>query len=128
MFIDNGKNKPKRWYASDGQQRAAGRFLCLFSDDNHNLWGVVRRCSMQQCGHFMMGSIRVGTQTLTMSGTYGSDGLPEDIEKVHEENKKYLTPVREELKKIFWKGGGWNSAGAEAMDMHNWGKQIDTKK
>jgi len=99
-------------------------FLALFCDESHNIWGIVRHLRMTQCGHFMMGTMRIGSQQITMSGTYGDDGLPDNIEKISEANRKYLTPVPPALKEAFWKGGGHNSAGAEAQEMYNWGMSI----
>jgi hypothetical protein len=121
MFITS-----RRGYTRDGQQRAEGRFLALFCDKDHNIWGIVRYVRMTQCGHFMMGSMRIGSQQITMSGTYGDDGLPDDIEKISEANRKYLMPMPPDLVAVFWRpgNGGHNDAGAEGPAMRDWGRII----
>jgi len=111
------------WYSRNGQL-AQGWFLAVFCDHDHNLWGIVRFVKMSQLGNFMMGSMKIGSQKVTLSGTYGSDGLPMDLEKILPENRKLLCPVPPELKEKFWKGGGHNSAGSEAFDMLEWGRSI----
>jgi hypothetical protein len=104
-----------------------GRFLALFCDrEQKNIWGIVRYVRMTQLGQFMMGSMKIGSQQITMSGTYGDDGLPDDIEKISEANRKYLTPMPPDLVEVFWRpgNGGHNSAGAEGPAMHEWGRLI----
>jgi len=83
MFITS----KKRGYTRDGQQRAEGRFLALFCDrEQKNIWGIVRYARMTQCGQFMMGSMQIGSQQITMSGTYGDD----EVVKLVGEYKKNL--------------------------------------
>ena len=127
MFVTN----KRRGYDRSGSQVASGEFLCIFSDvkapgDEHlKLYAVVRSCSMSQFGHFMMGFVKIGGQRLTVSGTYGSDGLPMDLDKLTPENqRKYLTAVPKDLQDKFWAGGGHNSAGSEGPDMFEFGKTL----
>jgi hypothetical protein len=124
-------------YCRSGQQVASGQFLCVFNhielykeqskEDRDKLYACVRFCSMRQCGQWMMGFVRIGSQKLTVSGTYGSDGLPMELGKVLPENRKYLVEVPKELQDKFWAGGGWNSAGSEGPDMYEFGKTLLTK-
>lgn len=128
MFITS----KSRSYARDGQQRASGKFLAVFSHNGFKaeeqanpvvpgpalmdwikadratvctcagnphyyqkscpvhaveyrvpevpkkLYAVVRSCAMSQCGQWMMGTINIAGQRVTVSGSYGSDGLPMD--------------------------------------------------
>ena len=124
MFVTS----TRRGYDRDGAQVASGRFLALFCGrDQSKLYGVVRRCSMSQLGHFMMGRIKVGSQSMCVSGTYGDDGLPMDLDKVEEKNRRFLTLLPVDLTTTFWKGGGHNSAGSEAGAMLTWGRLLDQK-
>ena len=130
MFVTN----KRRGYDRSGSQVASGEFLCIFSDtkakgsewaDEHlKLYAVVLFCSMSQCGHWMMGSVKIGNQKLTVSGTYGNDGLPMDLDKVFPENRKHLSSVPKELQDKFWAGGGHNSAGSEGPDTFEFGKTL----
>ena len=113
-----------------GEQFAKGKFLALFSEHiGKDLYGVVRSCHMTQLGNFMMGFIRIGDQRITVSGTYGSDGLTKDLDKITAINRKYLTSAPADVCAAFWAGeGGWNGAGSEGAAMREWGKAIIKNK
>jgi hypothetical protein len=84
------------------------------------LRAIVRYVRLRQLGHFMMGSARVGKTRLTLSGSYGHDGLPVTVpDEVYEAG----APLPPELYEAWNKGGGWNSAGSEAEAMRRWAKQ-----
>jgi hypothetical protein len=109
-----------------GRQVAAGDFmiLCLPKHDGRidaEEWkqtrALVRYVRMTQLGHFMMGTFRAFGHSITVSGTYGQDGL---ICDVPQEVYDRAVPVPTELMKAWAKGGGWNSAGSEAPAMRAW--------
>jgi hypothetical protein len=78
---------------------------------------LVRHVSMSQCGHFMMGNARVHGERLTLSGSYGGDGLPDSVSaNVYD----VAVPLPEELYVAWKNGGGWNGAGSEAKAMREW--------
>ena len=79
---------------------------------------AVRYAHLAQCGHWMMGSVRVGPHRIALSGTYGSDGLPTDCPSVELWERLYQVPPF--LQRVFWQGGGHNSAGSEAPALHQW--------
>jgi len=84
------------------------------------LRGIVRYVRMKQLGHFMMGTARVGKTRLSLSGSYGSDGLPLSVpDEVYELG----APLPENLYQAWKHGGGWNSAGSEAGAMRAWALQ-----
>ena len=141
MFLTNSH----RGYTRDGQQRASGRFLILFShnkykmademgldwrnipkDFRRTLYAHVCHVSMKQLGHFMMGEAKTlevqgkAWKHLIVSGTYGGDGLPCDYENLTSESRKKLRPVPPALADKFWQGGGWNGAGSEVQEMRDW--------
>lgn len=91
-----------------------------FSGDSRRLYACVRHVSLRQFGHFMMGTARIAGQSVTVSGAYGSDGLPMDYEKLTPAGREMLVEVPKELAEEFWNGGGHNSAGAEAPAMRKW--------
>jgi len=89
-------------------------------DLERKLYACVRHVSLRQLGHWMMGTARIADQSLTLSGSYGSDGLPCDYEKLTESARTKLIELPAELIEEFWKGGGHNCAGSEASAMRNW--------
>lgn len=78
---------------------------------------IVRHVAMTQCGHFMMGNARVHGHRLTLSGSYGSDGLPDTVPpEVYERGLE----LPKDLYDAWNNGGGWNSVGSEAPLMRKW--------
>lgn len=75
---------------------------------------------MSQLGHFMMGFIHVKRQRLTVSGSYGSDGLPMTVDRSIYDLGVELPA---ELREAWNKGGGWNGAGSEVSAIRAWAKQ-----
>jgi hypothetical protein len=138
MFLTNSH----RGHTRDGQQRASGQFLILFShntckdpavpvEDRRKVYAHVCHVSMKQLGQFMMGESktlqvskaygdRPAPNNLILSGTYGDDGLTCDYEDLTAESRAKLVLVPVDLAEKFWHGGGWNSAGSEAQDMRDW--------
>lgn len=123
----------RRWCTADGQQRASGMFLALFSDLKSSyeddpgvwkVWGAARHVRMHQMGHFMMGDMKLygGETLLVLSGTYGSDGLTNSFEPYKGEpidpDDLVLLPL--DLARRFWSGGGHNEAGDEASFVYSW--------
>ena len=93
MFLQD--NHFQGWYARSGEQKAKGRFLAVFSGtetypEPHPetgrqlpiLYAVVRSVTLIQCGHWMMGYLRLAGARVTVSGAYGGDGLPMDVDKL----------------------------------------------
>ena len=145
MFI-NGQGGHNR----DGEQTARGDFLMVFrKDSGGELRAAVRHVRMRQCGHWMTGSVKVGKYSHTLSGSYGSDGLPmsatrqeprtcwhqshpdfwteqvytwEDVPTV---NWDSLVSLPEDLQKEFWhpEHQGHNSAGSEARNLRSWARE-----
>ena len=109
-------------YTRDGSQTAKGMFLMLcqregLEHNNDTPRAIVRHCSMSQCGHFMMGTIRVKNHSITVSGSYGSDGLFKSVpDDVYDLGVDLPTNLYEQWKN----GGGWNSAGSEGSSIRQW--------
>lgn len=135
MFI----NRTIGGYTRDGEQFARGRFLCVFHSNQfkraeetgrdwrehpkelrRKLYATVRYCHLKQFGHWMMGTVSIGGSRVTVSGAYGGDGLPMDLEKLPETARSRLVEVPADLAEKFWNGGGHNSAGTEADAMRTW--------
>ena len=139
------------------QQSARGPFIMVFGNEKApkriiegveyvDLRVLVRHARLSQTGQFMMGHVDVVIPEprevlgITLSGTYGSDGLPIEVTLMREydlvegEAKprdasakaarlwEKLHPLPDELVVQFWKGGGHNSAGAEGPALHAWAK------
>lgn len=127
------------YYAGSEQRCRSAPFLLLFSDDDNALRACVRSVAMHQCGHFMMGRALIGAGgtvrseylkdgEITVSGSYGHDGLPLNaptgkfacLSKITVAAWDRLLTLPEELTACFWKGGGHNSAGNEAGPVRSW--------
>ena len=78
---------------------------------------IVRYVRMCQFGNFMMGRARIHNTSITLSGSYGSDGLPCSVF-----DDVYAAGVElpSELYQAWNTGGGWNGAGSEAKAMREW--------
>ena len=131
MFLQD--NQFRGWYTRSGVQKARGLFLAVFSGEENypdphpetgrplpTLYATVRTVEVSQLGHWMMGYLRLAGARVTVSGSYGGDGLPLDVEKLSEAQRALLVEVPFGLAIKFWSGGGWNSAGKEAPAMREW--------
>ena len=116
-------------YDSSGQQMTQrGRFLILFQlqKDNigdmccaENTYAIVRKVALQQFGHWMMGRANVGGKWITVSGSYGGDGMPRTFTELPHDAVR----LPAELYELWAKGGGHNSAGNEAAAMRKWANE-----
>lgn len=88
--------------------------------DCRKLYATVRQCNMKQFGNWMMGTVNIAGQRVTVSGSYGSDGLPTDYENLNESALSKVVPLPDSLANEFWAGGGHNSSGKEATAMRQW--------
>jgi len=79
---------------------------------------IIRKVSLRQLGHFMVGKVRIYGESFVVSGAYGYDGLTLPVSmEVYKRASVYLPHWLEHQ----WnKGGGWNSAGNEAPEMRQW--------
>lgn len=129
-----------RWHDRWGQQRARGAFLLIAQDPDQPtgrpaLRAVVRAVELRQLGHFMMGRIKLGGHDLSVSGTYGSDGLPHMLTSyiVDRQIRSFtpeqaralfakLHPIPQHLQDAFWADGGHNGPGSEAKAMLAWAR------
>lgn len=130
-------------YDRGGNQVASGLFLILVSNPDrsqNDLRAFVRFVSMEQCGHFMMGNVRVAGYSLSLSGAYGNDGLPTHLDRffagiVNGEAKfvsftaeqktaiwDQLTPLPPELVNGYWHSEGHNDAGTAGPEIRKWAK------
>lgn len=127
------------WYGVDGQQKAEGLFLLIFGGKGEQviveetgrykavdfpLKACVRHVRMSQLGHFMMARVKIGTRTISLSGTYGHDGLPLSVDAMDSWKRwESLIQLPAELEREFWQGGGHNSGGSEMTNMSRWAKE-----
>lgn len=126
MYLGNDDSHTR--YDKHGTQRhTQGNFLILtqpdvsvLSDayDDSKIRACVRQVALEQMGHYMMGTARIGGESVTMSGSYGNNGLPTSVPpQIHD---KYCTLLPTELYELWSEGGGHNSAGSEAQQMRDW--------
>lgn len=113
------------YYRGSEQCSQRGLFLILIQPERatigetcapENTYAVVRKVALSQCGHFMMGRANISGKWHTVSGAYGSDGLPMSVDVLPRDAR--LLP--RDLYDAWSKGGGWNSAGSEAPAMRAW--------
>lgn len=131
--------RPTRtWYDNNGQHADRQWFLILVQPgrlvhstiDNYDYHeaikidgsyprprAIVRKVALEQLGNFMMGYAKAFGHKITISGTYGADGLPRTVaQEVYDR----AIPLPDELYDAWNNGGGWNSAGTEAPAMRRW--------
>jgi hypothetical protein len=102
----------------DAKRRVTGCRYFLPATVSYPIKAIVRHTSLRQCGHFMMGSARVHGARITLSGSYGGDGLTCTVpDAVYTD---YGVELPRELVAAWSHGGGWNSAGSEAGEMRKW--------
>lgn len=133
MYLNRGKYGGH--YTRGGQQaHSQADFLILMTSEEPGSVGpgkplgkrtpiraVIRKVAMQQLGHFMMGSTRIGKNRYVLSGAYGHDGLTLDVKY---EDWKRGVPMPADLEEKFWKGGGHNSSGSEGPEVQAWGRAL----
>ena len=110
-----------RYYSGTAQcvQRAPFLLLLQLYDGPcgpENTYACVRKVALRQLGHFMLGRVNLFGRWHSVSGTYGSDGLPMTVDRL----PKDARPLPRELYDAWNKGGGWNGPGSEASAMRAW--------
>ena len=115
-------NKGHTYYRGTEQCHTKAPFLLLIQDKDQpvgqdNFRALVRSVALHQLGHWMMGTARIKNQSITVSGVYGSDGLPVNVSK---EIYDIGIDVPKRIYNLWNKGGGWNSCGYEADAMGGW--------
>lgn len=122
MYISNDHHT---YYKGGDQYSSRGDFLILMTLkgaplEDTCMRAVVRKVALHQFGQFMMGYARIGGKVITLSGTYGGDGLPIDVDS---ETFACGYPVPPELYWMWATGRGWNDAGNEAFNFRIWARQ-----
>jgi hypothetical protein len=119
MFI----RPTKRWYGRrDGDQHAKGLYMLVACDrPGGELRAIVRSVQMDQCGHFMMGHFKVtGYAKITVSGGFGSDGLPKSKDDVGALWDRMIQ-IPQDIANAYWKdSSGHNEVGNKAPDFAEW--------
>lgn len=93
-----------------------------YSNGKPLLWATVRSCALSQMGHWMMGTIRIGGKSLTVSGPIGSDGLPMDLQDVPAKSRQDLIDVPEEIATVYWSDTGHNGIGSAGPTLLSWAR------
>lgn len=86
MFVTNHRHRAG--YNRSGEQVAHGYFMMWVQKSHFDkdgkyvtgpMYAAVRKVALVQCGHWMIGSFRVGGKNIAVSGALGSDGLPKSF-------------------------------------------------
>lgn len=122
-------NGSETYYSSDGEQRfRRAPFLILAtSKPGDDLYACIRQVALRQCGHFMMGQARIADMRLILSGSYGSDGLPEDYDRLSIRAREKFVRVPDAISELYWhpEHTGHNSAGSEARAMAAYARVLE---
>ena len=102
---------------NEAERKARGCVTYLQKTTSHKIRAIVRYVRMRQMGPWMMGAARVHGESITLSGSYGSDGLPCSVA---DEVYQIGVELPDELYQAWNTGGGWNGAGSEAKTMRAW--------
>jgi len=123
MYIENTLSG----YDSQGQQVVRrANFLLLILPKTHQrmhepIKAIVQKVALSQCGHWMMGKARIYGHSITVSGSYGGDGLICDVPDEVYDRASVVLPGA--LYDAWNKGGGHNSCGSEAPAMRRWANE-----
>lgn len=108
------------YYEGTEQRTTRAPFLLLLQvNDQPGLYAVVRKVALRQFGNFMMGRVNLNGKWETVSGAYGSDGLPKTVAKLPKDAK----PVPGWLYDLWANGGGHNGPGTEVDAMRRWARE-----
>jgi hypothetical protein len=119
MYIE----KTTTYYKGSDQKTRSARFLILVQPEwnggteRNKIRAIVRMVALSQCGHYMVGKARAFGHSITISGAYGSDGMPATVP---DDVYQRAIPVPKHLIEAWNTGGGWNGAGSEAQAMREW--------
>jgi len=117
------------YYRSSGEQYHSRAPFLLFlqpkSKDlaettNAPIRCVSRKVALRQCGHWMMGRVRIGREWYGVSGAYGADGL---TMTVNADAYHLGIPLPADLYAAWNTGGGWNGTGTEAPAIAEWARK-----
>ena len=113
------------YYRGSEQYAQRGAFLLLIQPERgsisetcaaDNTYAIVRTVALSQLGHFMVGRANICGRWRSVSGAYGSDGLPMSVPALPRD----AVPLPADLYQAWSKGGGWNGAGSAAPAMRVW--------
>ena len=94
-----------------------------YPNGNSRLWATVRVCALSQLGHFMMGTIRIGGKSITVSGSIGNDGLPLDVQEVPANWRDKLVQVPQDVASAYWTDNGHNDIGSARDPLRQWARE-----
>jgi hypothetical protein len=125
MYIRQPKNNWGGYYiGSEQHSRQADYLMLASSHSNKELYACVRKVAMSQCGHFMMGTARVGGQSICVSGPIGNDGLPLNWEDLTDRAKQEFVRVPDDVATAYWADDGWNDVGKARGVLTEYGRSI----
>jgi hypothetical protein len=98
------------YYQGTEQRHSRAPYAILASDDDNTLYACVRSVALRQLGHFMMGTARIGGQSIIVSGSFGADGLPltvgRDIPRAIVD--KLFVQVPDSIATLYWQYDGYH--------------------
>jgi hypothetical protein len=102
--------------SSCGRESIAPIWIAPFTD----IRCLVKHVQLHQCGHWMMGDMTVHGEKISLSGAYGSDGLPTEVKR---ETWEKALPLPLHLIEALKTGGGHNGVGTEGMAIREWANE-----
>jgi len=92
--------------------------MALRGGNPSDLRGIVRCVSMRQCGCGMVGRVRIGQGSYSVSGDYGNEGLAVNVSA---DAFRLGIPLPPTLRNE-WENGDWK--GSEVPAMKEWAKNV----
>jgi hypothetical protein len=109
------------YYVKKELRTKRARFLIVMAlrgGDPSDLRGIVRRVAMRQCGRGMVGRVRVGRGSYSVSGDYGNEGLAVNVSA---DAFRLGIPLPLTLRNE-WENGDWQ--GSEVPAMKEWARNV----
>ena len=127
MYLNNSGHT---YYSGIEQRHTRAPFIILVQPKDISISqlkdfpprAIVRKVALRQYGHFIMGTARAFGESISVSGSFGGDGLPCDV-PMHVYERAMELPA--DVLAAYWGIDDWAGKGGEGKAVvRNWAKTI----